>query len=100
MSLEHSPSRQKKSSPSSAAPFAPPLLEALYTRDEVAARYRHTATWVTRNYRRLGLQPAKYGKRQLFPHSQLVELDRRALAGEVEILCPAASSATAEAGTP
>jgi hypothetical protein len=84
MSLEHSPARKKSSAGSSEA-FATPLLEILYTRDEVAARYRHTSPWVTRNYRRLGLKPAKYGKRVLFPHSQLVELDRRALAGEVEM---------------
>jgi len=87
MSLEHSPARQKKRSALS-SPFAqppPPALEPLYTRDEVAARYRHTPPWVTRNYRRLGLKPSKFCKRVLFAHSQLVELDRRALDGEIEL---------------
>jgi hypothetical protein len=80
MSLEHSLERQKKGA---AAAFASPGLEPLYTRAEVAARYRTTATWVTRNYRRLGLRPIAVGKLKLFPEGQLVELDRRALAGEL-----------------
>jgi hypothetical protein len=97
MSLEQSPTRQKKAS---ASPFAPVALEPFYTRDEVAARYRHTTTWVTRNYRRLGLKPSKFGKRILFAHSQLVELDRRALAGEVEMdLSPDPASTAGSTGT-
>jgi hypothetical protein len=56
MSLEHSPSRQKKTARPFAAPFPQPTLEPLYTRREVAERYRHTAHWVTRNYRRLDLK--------------------------------------------
>jgi hypothetical protein len=81
MSLEHSPARRKKAGCKALALSA---LEPLYTRDEVAARYRVTASWVTRNYRRLGLKPLNISKRRLFPHSQLLELDRRALAGEVQ----------------
>jgi hypothetical protein len=78
--LEHSPARQKKAGKA----LTPSELEPLYTRAEVAARYRVTASWVTRNYRRLGLRPLNFSKRRLFPHSQLVELDRRALAGEIQ----------------
>ena len=54
-------------------------LERLYTRDEVAERYHVNPRWVTVNYRKLGLKPMRVGKRILFPASQLIEADRRAL---------------------
>jgi len=68
MSLEHSPARQRTGA-----------LRALLTREEVAARYRATPAWVTRNYRRLGWKPVRYGKRILFPEDQLAESDRKML---------------------
>jgi hypothetical protein len=75
MSLEHSPTRQRKG-PASATGGS---LERLWTREEIAARYRVTPTWVTRNWGKLGLRPMRVGKRQLTPESQLEAADRRAL---------------------
>jgi hypothetical protein len=73
-SLEHSPARQRNG-PASAGGG----LERLWTREEIAARYRVTPTWVTRNWHKLGLRPMRVGKRQLTPESQLAAADRRAL---------------------
>jgi len=74
MSLEHSPARQSKGSASTEG-----SLERLWTREEIAARYRVTPTWVTRNWGKLGLRPMRVGKRQLTPESQPEAADRRAL---------------------
>jgi hypothetical protein len=76
MSLETSSARQSENTNGFGA------LEPLYTRDEVAARWHVKKQWVTRNYWKIGLHPIKRGKRLLFPHSQIVEADRRAVAGE------------------
>jgi hypothetical protein len=78
MSLEHSPAHQKKRGPKSSAA---PVLKRLLTREQVAERYHVTPAWVTRNYRKLGWKPIKYGKRVLFTEDQLIESDRRALTG-------------------
>ena len=74
MSFEHIRARQRKGSES-----AESSLERLWTREEIAARYRVTPTWVTRNWGKLGLRPMRVGKRQLTPESQLEAADRRAL---------------------
>jgi hypothetical protein len=70
VSLEHSPARQEKS--------AGGALEPLYTRDEVAARWRVQPQHITRNYARLGLRPIRVGKRQLFTESNIIAVERRA----------------------
>ena len=71
MSIEHSPARQKKTAAGSA-------LEPLFTRDELAARWRVQPQHITRNFRKLGLRPVKVGKRCLFPESQILEAEQRA----------------------
>ena len=71
MSYEHSPARQGKSG-------RPTALEPLLTRDELAQRWRVTAQYITRRYRKLGLRPIAVGKRRLFPESQIIEAERRA----------------------
>ena len=57
---------------------APATLERWWTRDEVAVHYHTTATWVTRNYGKLGLKPMRIGKRVLFRESNIAAVDRRA----------------------
>ena len=71
MSLEHSPARQGKTG-------RPTALEPLFTRDELAQRWRVTAQHITRHYKKMGLRPIAVGKRRLFPESQIIEAERRA----------------------
>jgi hypothetical protein len=78
MSLEHSPARERKRG--SASPFAYELL----TRDELAERLHVTATTVTRSYAKWGLRPVRVAGRILFPSDQILELERRAMTGELE----------------
>ncbi len=78
MSLEHSPARERKRGPPSAFTYQ------LVTRDELAERLHVTPTTITRCYARWGLRPVRIAGRILFPVDQIIELERRAMNGEVK----------------
>jgi hypothetical protein len=54
------------------------------TRDELAERFDVNGTTITRNYRKWGLRPIRLAGRLLFPFDQVIELERRAMRGEVD----------------
>jgi hypothetical protein len=72
MSLEHHPARQSESA----------VPNRHHTRAELAERLRLDPVTVTRNWRAWGLRPIRLGGRLLFPDEQIVDLERRAMAGE------------------
>jgi hypothetical protein len=53
------------------------------TMDELARRWRRKRKTVERHYQRWGLRPLRLGGRLLFPHEQVLEVERRAIRGEV-----------------
>jgi hypothetical protein len=71
--MSNATARQRKSDSS---------LEPLYSRSELATRWHVTPQHVTRNYQKMGLRPLRVGKRRLFPESQIIAAERRALTGD------------------
>ena len=78
MSLEHSPARQRKSSAAST-----PTLDPLFTREELAQRWRTTPVSISRKYRKLGLKPMRATGRLLFFASNILEVERRSADGDL-----------------
>jgi len=52
------------------------------TMDELAHRWRRKRKTVERHYARWGLRPLRFGGRLLFPISQVLEVEQRAMHGE------------------
>jgi hypothetical protein len=52
------------------------------TMDELAQRWRRKRKTVERHYARWGLRPLRFGGRLLFPISQVLEVEQRAMHGE------------------
>ena len=52
------------------------------TMDELARRWRRQRKTVERHYARWGLRPLRFGGRLLFPISQVLEVEQRAMRGE------------------
>ena len=78
MSIEHSPARQKKSGIATLEPTSP-ALEPLYTREELAARWRVQPQHITRHYKKMGLKPVEVSKRKLFPESQILKVESKSI---------------------
>ena len=53
------------------------------TMDELARRWRRKRKTVERHYARWGLRPLRLGGRLLFPIVQVLEVERRAIQGEL-----------------
>jgi DNA-binding transcriptional regulator YhcF (GntR family) len=51
------------------------------TSEELAARWRISRFTVSKTYRKLGLRPIVLGKRLLFPVEQVIDAERRFMAG-------------------
>jgi hypothetical protein len=52
------------------------------TMEELARRWRRKRKTVERHYSRWGLVPLRFGGRLLFPITQVLEVERRAMLGE------------------
>ena len=52
------------------------------TMSELARRWRRQRKTVERGYAKWGLRPLRFGGRLLFPFSQVLEAEQRAMAGE------------------
>jgi hypothetical protein len=50
---------------------------------ELAARWRCTVFTLSGKYQKLGLRPFRLGKRLLFPMNQVLDVEKRLMAGEV-----------------
>ena len=53
------------------------------TMDELARRWRRTRKTIERHYARWGLRPLRLGGRLLFPLPQVIEVEQRAMRGEL-----------------
>jgi hypothetical protein len=53
------------------------------TTDELAERLRRTRKTVERNYAKWGLRPLRLGGGLIFPITQVVEMEDRAVRGEI-----------------
>jgi hypothetical protein len=51
--------------------------------DELAARWRRKRKTIERHYSEWGLRPLRLGGRLLFPLSQVLEVEQRAMRGEL-----------------
>jgi hypothetical protein len=52
------------------------------TMDELARRWRRKRKTIERHYAKWGLRPLRFGGRLLFPISQILEVEQRAMRGE------------------
>jgi hypothetical protein len=50
---------------------------------ELAARWKRTRKTIERHYQEWGLRPLRFGGRLLFPISQVLEVEERAMRGEL-----------------
>jgi hypothetical protein len=51
--------------------------------EELATRWRRQRKTVERHYARWGLRPLRFGGRLLFPMQQVLEVERRAMTGDL-----------------
>lgn len=52
------------------------------TMEELACRWRRKRKTIERHYAKWGLRPLRFGGRLLFPISQILEVEHRAMHGE------------------
>ena len=53
------------------------------TMDELARRWRRKRKTIERHYAKWGLRPLRFGGRLLFPIEQILEVEQRAMRGEL-----------------
>jgi hypothetical protein len=60
-----------------------PYLSTHLTMEELALRWRRKRKTIERHYARWGLRPLRLGGRLLFPLQQIIEVEQRAIRGEL-----------------
>jgi len=54
---------------------------------ELAARWRRERKTIERHYQAWGLRPLRFGGHLLFPLTQVLEVEQRAMSGELASAC-------------
>ena len=72
MFFKHSQARHRKER----AAAAPAGLDPLFTREELAERWRTTPVTISRKYKKLGLRPMRASGRLLFFGSNIAEVEQ------------------------